>query len=49
MGRYVTGFDREAVNEFGRAEWDETVFMRLSDAHPLFNVAGLYYRVPTDQ
>ena len=44
-GGYAIGLVPNENNEFGREEWDETSFFRLSDMHPAFNLAGLYWRV----
>lgn len=43
-GGYAPGFDQAKEYQFMRAEWDEPHLFRLSDAHPLFNVFGLYFR-----
>lgn len=43
-GGYAAGFDQDVDNQFMRAEWEEPQVFRLADAHPLFNVWGLYYR-----
>lgn len=44
---YPKGFDPNRTYEFGREEWDETKFFKLSDCSPYFNVSGLYFREAT--
>jgi len=48
--RYVDGFDRHAETEFMRYGWLAPSVFKLADAHPAFNVAGLYWRAlsPTE-
>lgn len=41
---YARGFDPTKEYEFQRAGSDEVRVYRMADQHPMFNVAGLFWR-----
>ena len=45
-GRYHKDLRTERVLQFKRDGWEKPQSFRLVDAHPMFNIAWLYWRDP---